>query len=81
MAVSVNLGSKFRYEKPQPLFEKDYVNTVFEWLNFDFCTWDIHPVDKRFLMIKQSETTEQGPRKITVVVNWQEDLKEKVPVD
>jgi hypothetical protein len=34
----------------------------------------IHPIDKRFLMIKQSETTEQGPRKIIIVLNWLEEL-------
>lgn len=48
--------------------------------------WDIHPDGKRFLMIKKPgrevETdTSKANRKINVVLNWFEELKEKVPVD
>jgi hypothetical protein len=37
-------------------------------------------------MIKQAETTKDNsiqrkPRKINIVLNWFEELKEKVPVD
>jgi len=48
--------------------------------------WDIHPDGKRFLMIKPpaaagSESTSAGPRKINIVLNWFEELKDRVPVD
>jgi hypothetical protein len=47
--------------------------------------WDIHPDGKRFLMIKPPASTgalptAAGPRpKINVVVNWFEELKQRVP--
>jgi serine/threonine protein kinase len=58
--------------------------------------FDISPVDKRFLMLKEVETaedesraeestteesTEDESRKYIVVTNWFEELKERVPVD
>jgi len=48
--------------------------------------WDIHPDGKRFLMIKPPASTgaapaAAGPRpKINIVVNWFEELKQRVPV-
>jgi hypothetical protein len=46
----------------------------------------MHPDGKRFLMIKlppgtEEVTTPSGPRKITIVMNWDEELKQRVPVD
>ena len=53
--------------------------------------WDISPDGKRFFMIKEPGTTggisaaegseAEGPNKINIVLNWFEELKEKVPVD
>jgi len=45
--------------------------------------WDINPDGKRFLMMKEvgntpSEST--GHRKINVVLNWLDELKQRVPV-
>jgi hypothetical protein len=45
--------------------------------------WDISPDGKRFLMLK--EATSPGkpvetPRKINIVVNWFEELKQRVPM-
>jgi hypothetical protein len=48
--------------------------------------WDIHPNGKKFLMIKPAAsagaaTTAASPQpKITIVVNWFEELKQRVPV-
>jgi eukaryotic-like serine/threonine-protein kinase len=45
--------------------------------------WDIHPDGKRFLMMKRPEaplSTEALPRKINIVLNWFEELKQRVPV-
>ena len=49
-------------------------------------SWDNHPDDKRFLVIKSAETSDDestsGPsRKINIVLNWFEELKDQVPVD
>jgi len=48
--------------------------------------WDIHPDGNRFLMLKPSgtpddESATEAPRKITIVLNWDEELKQRVPVD
>jgi hypothetical protein len=47
--------------------------------------WDIHPDGKRFLMMKPVEPTGKSnatgePRKINIILNWFEELKERVPV-
>ena len=55
-------------------------------------SWDIHPDGDKFLMIKPPATTasesptekqaaEAKQPKVIVVLNWFEELKEKVPVD
>jgi hypothetical protein len=48
--------------------------------------WDIHPDGNRFLMMKPAPAREDEPvsanhRKINIVLNWFEELKERVPVD
>jgi len=48
--------------------------------------WDIHPHGDRFLVIKQSEISDdesetRGPRKINIVLNWFEELRDRVPAD
>jgi len=45
--------------------------------------WDINPDGKRCLIIKEagSNTSEAvGPRKINIVLNWTEELMQRVPV-
>jgi serine/threonine protein kinase/Tol biopolymer transport system component len=46
--------------------------------------WDISPDGKRFLMVKRPAATGQtsgadGPRTINIVLNWLEELKQRVP--
>jgi len=47
--------------------------------------WDIHPNGKRFLMVKDyggDTSTESTSRpRINIVLNWFEELKERVPVE
>ena len=86
MAVSVDTDPTFSYETPRMLFEGKYIGAIFQWNNFDFHTWDIHPDGKRFLMMKQDagdgEEPETGaPSKINIVVNWFEELKDRVPME
>ena len=38
--------------------------------------YDVTPDGQRFLLAK---TAEQGPQEISVVLNWFEELKQKVP--
>jgi serine/threonine-protein kinase len=43
----------------------------------DFTYWDISPDGKRFLMLKPSAA--EARRKINIVLNWLEELKQRVP--
>jgi serine/threonine protein kinase len=95
MAVTVETEPTLKLGNPEILFQGSYMQG----------RWDIHPIDKRFLMIKIPERTDdqfqvaesqaeesivnesqaeefrqQDPRKITIVLNWFEELKENVPV-
>jgi serine/threonine-protein kinase len=45
--------------------------------------WDIHPDGMRFLMLKLPGATPSapgGPRKINIILNWFEELKQRAPV-
>jgi len=81
MAVSVNTDPNFSHETPETLFQGTYL-----YLDGVVGTlWDISPDGKRFLMQKQSlgESVTEGVSrpKINIVLNWFEELKERVPVD
>jgi hypothetical protein len=42
--------------------------------------YDVAPDGQRFLMVKSSSSTEQmPPNQLTFVVNWFEELKQRVP--
>jgi serine/threonine-protein kinase len=81
MAVEVQTEPSFKRGNPVVLFKGRYMGTGVVNLR----TWDIHPDDKRFLMLKPStgdSATEEAPRpKINIIANWFEELKDKVPVD
>jgi len=51
--------------------------------SIDHSPWDISPDGKRFLMMKEPEAVASAggsPRKINIVLNWTEELKQRVPV-
>jgi serine/threonine protein kinase len=80
MAVSVETEPTFSAGKPRELFRGTFV------AGYQASPpYDIHPDGKRFLMIKPPagaiETVATGPRNITIVLNWDEELKQRVPVD
>jgi serine/threonine-protein kinase len=80
IAVAVQTEPTFKCGKPVPLFQGTYVG-------FHLGTgteWDISPDGKRFLMIKEVESASKPaaaevPRKINIVLNWFEELKQRVP--
>jgi hypothetical protein len=80
MAVSVKTEPNFNIVgTPQVLFRGTYVSSS----PSDGTLWDISPDGKRFLMIKPSglsESAGRGLRKINVIVNWIEELKQRVPL-
>ena len=77
MAVEVKTDPLFKSGEPRELFNGMYFSG---WdLRMEKMLWDIHPKDGRFLMIKPSPI--DVPRKINIVLNWFEELKERAPVD
>ena len=78
MVVPLETEPAFKPGKPEVLFSGPYVSGVGEGT-----PWDIHPDGDRFLMMKESgsDTTGGGPRRINVFLNWDEELKQRVPVD
>ncbi len=81
MAVSVKTEPSFGIVgNPQTLFQGTYVG----YSPNDVTSWDISPDGKRFLMIKPygvSSSESEGPDKINVIVNWLEELKQRVPIN
>jgi Tol biopolymer transport system component len=80
MGVSIDSGTAFTAREPQKLFQGNY------YYDYLLSRWAIHPNGKQFLMIKTNaqvddESTEAAPNQINIVVNWFEELKQKVPVD
>ncbi len=80
MVAHVNTEPTFSASKPKTLFRGNYVTGYGE--NPE---WDISPDGKRFVMIKQraddTSTEEESRPRINIVLNWFEELKERVPVD
>ena len=56
------------------LFEGQYLPTPATSPNYD-----VSPDGQRFLMLKPSEQAQAAPTQINVVLNWFEELKQKVP--
>jgi Tol biopolymer transport system component len=87
MAVDIETEPTFKPGKPRLLFNGSYVGAA----PADGVPWDIHPDGKRFFMMKEPGTTGAesatgesavaGPRKINIVLNWDVELKQRVPVD
>jgi serine/threonine-protein kinase len=81
MAVSVTTEPNFSIiGAPQKLFRGPYACAA-KYIG-DSVSWDISPDGKRFLMIKlPGESTPESPKpRINIVLNWFEELKQRVPV-
>jgi len=74
MAVDIATQPGFAADKPRMLFAGQYVPTPVTYPNYD-----VSPDGKRFLMLKRSEQAEAAQTQINVVLNWFEELKQKVP--
>jgi Tol biopolymer transport system component len=72
-SAPVGLGGTFEVETPQRVFQVRFVpeRTVSGSL-----TYDVHP-DGRFIVVQPSEQSSQ----LQVVLNWFEELNERVPTD
>ena len=72
VSVAVNTEPVFELGTRKMLFDDNYVR------RYQHSNYDIHPDNKRFLMIKPSELTSA---EMVVVLNWFEELKRLVPVE
>ena len=76
VAVPIQTEPTFTAGTPQPLFDGPYRFTA------PGRGYDITPDGERFLMVKIGSVNEDAaPSQITVVLNWLEELKGRVPVD
>jgi serine/threonine protein kinase/Tol biopolymer transport system component len=74
MAVDISTQPSFAAGKPRVLFEGPYSPTPLTTPNYD-----VSPDGQRFLMLKPTEQGEAARTQINVVLNWFEELKQKVP--
>jgi eukaryotic-like serine/threonine-protein kinase len=74
MAVEVTTQPSFSAGRPRVLFDAgQYLPTPLTFPNYD-----VSPDGQRFLMLKATEQ-EQAATQINVVLNWFEELKQRVP--
>ncbi|MBP1753591.1 MAG: serine/threonine protein kinase, partial [Geobacteraceae bacterium] len=89
MAVEVETEPTFKRGNPKVLFKGMYFSSTLP--KGTSTPWDISPDGRKFLMIKPSGapagvSTAEKPatapprQKIDIVVNWFEELKQRVPV-
>ncbi len=83
MAVEVEADGTFKAGTPKLLFQRE--SFLSESMGSTGISWDNHPDDKRFLVIKSAlasgdESVSGLPRKINIVLNWFEELKDRVPL-
>jgi serine/threonine protein kinase/Tol biopolymer transport system component len=84
MVVAVESEPTFKYGNPEVLLPRRPMISLV--MGSTGISWDNHPDDKRFLVIKpgtiaDDQTAAEAPRKIVIVTNWFEELKERVPVE
>ncbi len=75
MAVEIATKPSFSAGTPKMLFEGPYQSLP----TISTPNYDVSPDGRRFLMLKPSEAAEVAPTQINVVLNWFEELKQKVP--
>jgi len=79
MAATVEREPSFGFGTPKILFRGSFIGPG----SFDGTPWDISPDGKHFLVIKPPQSPAspaEAPRKINIVLNWLEELKQRVPV-
>ena len=83
IAVQVEADTTFHIGKRETILEEMNLGYTPDPYNTAF--WDIHPDGKRILMIKPVEKKDIGSMlddfKINIVLNWFEELKQRVPVN
>jgi serine/threonine protein kinase/dipeptidyl aminopeptidase/acylaminoacyl peptidase len=82
MSAPIETDPAFSPGMPKRLFQGTYANSELWYDSWDWAAWDISPDGRRFLMMKETGLAASGrvrSRKITVVLNWFEELKRRMP--
>jgi len=74
LAADIATQPGFAVGRPRTLFEGQYIPTPSTFPNYD-----VSPDGQRFLMLKSAEQEQAAPTQINIVLNWFEELKQKVP--
>jgi hypothetical protein len=74
MAVPITQTPALTVGRPQSLFR---VTNRFR-MSGNAAAYDVHPDGKRFVMVTEPATPTAGPRQITVVSNFLDELRAKV---
>jgi hypothetical protein len=77
VAVPIRTSPTFTYGNPTTLFKNPLLYVV-----PPVRTYDASPDGRRFLMVKEAPATDRNatPANMVVVLNWQEELNQRVPV-
>jgi serine/threonine-protein kinase len=75
MSVEIAMKPSFSAGTPKMLFEGAYQLLS----GISTPNYDVSPDGQRFLMLKPVELSQAAPTQINVVLNWFEELKQKVP--
>ena len=73
MAAAVEIKPGFSAAKPRLLFEGHYETSIYTF----HPNYDVTPDGQRFLMIRGTE--QKSATQINVVLNWSDELKQRVP--
>ena len=71
MVVEVSGDPDLRLSQPRPLFDQRYL-----FQSLTVATYDVSADGQRFLMVKD----EAGAGRLNLVLDWFEELKQRVPV-
>jgi eukaryotic-like serine/threonine-protein kinase len=72
-SVPIQTTPTFTYGKATKLFEGRYWNAA------PSRSFDVSPDGQKFLMIKETETSNATPASTVIVLNWIEELKQRLP--
>ncbi len=76
MVVSVGSGPELSPTRPRKLFDGNYAGSLEGLQEFD-----VSADGKRFVMIKNLQDGASETRELRMILNWFEELKQKVPVE
>lgn len=77
MAVPLSLNPVLTLGRPRPLFQ---FSGRFR-ISGNASAYDLHPDGRRFIMVSEPETPIPVSRQVNIVLNWFEELNQRVPAE